>query len=293
MLHGIDISSHQMGIDLKQVPCAFVIIKATEGTTYVNPDLKRSYNQARTLGKLVGLYHYASKGGSTKEADFFINTIKSMGARNCILVLDWESYGNANWGNIAYAKAFLDRVKNQTKVTPFIYMSKGVCREGDWSEVAKTYPLWVAQYKNYNETGYQENPWTDNKGYGPWAKPLIYQYTSCGKLSGWNGRLDLDLSYIEFAEWNEWASPGKGAINPKNEEGEHVIDTSAYPTIRKGNKNEWVRLLQKALGVYGYHISADGVFGPLTYDAVRDFQAQKGLKVDGVVGPLTWRKLFP
>ena len=293
MLHGIDISSHQTGIDLRSVPCAFVIIKATQGTSYVNPDLKRSYNQARTLGKLIGLYHYASKGGSTAEANHFINTINSLGARNCILVLDWEKGDNANWGNVAYAKAFLDRVKYLTGITPFIYMSKNVCREYDWSSVAPTYPLWVAQYKNYIPTGYQEEPWTDNKGYGAWEKPLIYQYSSVGQLSGWHGNLDLDASYIEFAEWNEWSTPGKKTLNPKNQKGKYTIDTSDYPTVRKGNKNEWVRLLQQALGVYGYTLSADGVFGSLTLYAVKDFQMKYGLQPDGVVGPLTWRKLFP
>ena len=292
MLHGIDISSHQTGIDLKNVPCAFVIIKATQGTSYVNPDLKRSYNQARTLGKLIGLYHYASKGGSTAEANHFINTIKSLGARNCILVLDWEKGDNANWGNVDYAKAFLDRVKYLTGITPFIYMSKSVCREYNWSDVAPIYPLWVAQYKNYVPTGYQEEPWTDNKGYGAWEKPLIYQYTSVGQLSGWKGNLDLDASYIEFAEWNEWSTPGKKTLNPKNQKGKYTIDTSDYPTVRKGNKNEWVRLLQQALGVYGYTLSADGVFGSLTLYAVKDFQMKYGLQPDGVVGPLTWRKLF-
>ena len=38
MLNGIDISSWQTGIDLSVVPCDFVVIKATGGIGYVNPD---------------------------------------------------------------------------------------------------------------------------------------------------------------------------------------------------------------------------------------------------------------
>lgn len=41
-MNGIDISSWQSGIDLAKVPCDFVIIKATEGLTYVNPDCDRA-----------------------------------------------------------------------------------------------------------------------------------------------------------------------------------------------------------------------------------------------------------
>jgi len=44
-MNGIDISSHQAGINLEIVPCDFVIIKATEGTEYVNPDCDRAHQR--------------------------------------------------------------------------------------------------------------------------------------------------------------------------------------------------------------------------------------------------------
>ncbi|HBA0083961.1 TPA: endolysin, partial [Enterococcus faecium] len=54
-MNGIDISSHQTGIDLSKVPCDFVIIKATGGTGYVNPDCDRAFQQALALGKKIGV----------------------------------------------------------------------------------------------------------------------------------------------------------------------------------------------------------------------------------------------
>ena len=42
-MNGIDVSSWQTGIDISQVDCDFVIMKATEGETYVNPDCDRVY----------------------------------------------------------------------------------------------------------------------------------------------------------------------------------------------------------------------------------------------------------
>ena len=54
-LNGIDISNWQSGINLAVVPCGdFVVIKATEGTGYVNPDYERAYRQAKTAGEMPG-----------------------------------------------------------------------------------------------------------------------------------------------------------------------------------------------------------------------------------------------
>ena len=98
-------------------------------------------------------------------------------------------------------------MKDRAGVTPLIYMSKSVCRQFDWKDTAELYPLWVAQYRNKNITGWQKEPWTDAKGYGAWSKPAIFQYTSTGRLEGYRGNLDLDIAYISKGTWNNYASP--------------------------------------------------------------------------------------
>lgn len=57
-------------------------------------------------------------------------------------------------------------------------------------------------------------------------------------------------------------------------------------TLRKGDRGEDVKTLQKALGV-----SADGIFGSGTEKAVIAYQKSKGLVADGVVGAKTWAAL--
>lgn len=214
-LNGIDVASYQTGLNPAKVPCDFVIVKATQGTTYMNPDFKRMADAAIAAGKLLGIYHYAGGGNPISEVSFFLSVIEPYLGK-AILALDWEKDQNPAFGknDVDWSKKFLDHLKEKTGVTPFIYMSKGMgCRAHNWSAVAKNYPLWGAQYANMGRTGYQANPWTDSGSWGAWPKVTIFQYSSGGQLPGWNGRLDLDLAYMNSKEWAEWAS-GKPVKDP-------------------------------------------------------------------------------
>jgi len=69
-----------------------------------------------------------------------------------------------------------------------------------------------------------------------------------------------------------------------------------YPgqAIRVGERSENVRRIQNCLNsVNNAGLAADGIFGPLTQNAVMNFQRSRGLNPDGVVGPLTWGALMP
>lgn len=57
---------------------------------------------------------------------------------------------------------------------------------------------------------------------------------------------------------------------------------------KNGSRGEMVKQIQKAL-----HLYPDGIYGPMTEAAVREFQLQHNLKPDGIVGPATLAKLIP
>jgi len=67
---------------------------------------------------------------------------------------------------------------------------------------------------------------------------------------------------------------------------------AAYPTLRKGSEGEAVKRLQSLLNAFGAELSVDGIFGPLTEKAVREFQTKRGLVVDGIFGPISWKCLL-
>jgi peptidoglycan hydrolase-like protein with peptidoglycan-binding domain len=68
--------------------------------------------------------------------------------------------------------------------------------------------------------------------------------------------------------------------------------------LKKGDQNPDVAELQRLLTERGYPVTADGIFGTRTHQAVRAFQSQnldqhgQPLVVDGRVGPLTWWSLI-
>lgn len=234
-MDGIDISNHQRGIDLDRVQgLDFVIIKATEGYTYVNPDMERTYRDARNAGLKTGLYHYASGNDAAREARHFVDTVGDKVGES-ILVLDFE--GSALNRGVSWAKQFMDSVKNLTGVSPVIYMSRSVISQYNWDPVVDAgYKLWVAAYYagNKNIYGFVSNP----PLYGSLGEfsgsRVLYQYTSSGRLSGYSGRLDLDKFYGSEADWDKLAGTSSGADYSPGEPG-HGTGESEYYTVRSGD----------------------------------------------------------
>ncbi len=55
--------------------------------------------------------------------------------------------------------------------------------------------------------------------------------------------------------------------------------------LKLGSRGNEVKTLQEKL-----NLKADGIFGPLTEEAIKDFQRSNGLEVDGIVGANTLSK---
>lgn len=203
-LKGIDISNWQKGLNLEAIEFDFVIIKATEGINYVDPCCDQFYQKAKSMGKLLGFYHFARPvNDALKEAQFFYNSTKNY-FHEAIPVLDWEA---EDQGNVQWAKTWLDEVYRLSGVKPMIYMSEYVVNAYDWSSVAKAdYGLWVAKYRdnspdyNYDMSGAGTAPkvkW--------WFTYAMWQWTGSGRLTGYNGEIDCDVFYGDATAWKRYA----------------------------------------------------------------------------------------
>jgi len=70
------------------------------------------------------------------------------------------------------------------------------------------------------------------------------------------------------------------------------MSNPGQPTISAGATGNAVRRAQRALRrTPNLGLVVDGVFGPATETAVKEFQQGAGLAADGIVGPQTWNAL--
>lgn len=81
------------------------------------------------------------------------------------------------------------------------------------------------------------------------------------------------------------------AVDPSNPFFEALSDATAQ-VLQQGTSGGSVKILQVGLNGKGYALVSDGIFGPATSSAVRQFQYDSGLRVDGIVGPQTWSALL-
>jgi|GEM_PF-765957 len=194
-LDGYDISGAQGNIDIASIPADFVIVKATEGTTFTSDYFVRDADAVLAANKLLGIYHYARGNIVAHEVTNFVNAVGPYIGR-AVFVLDWESGGNDVFGTgeqVKWIAEFVAGVKSQTGVEPIVYVQASEM----YSIGVDASRLWVAQYGSYNTVwGYEANPWNEGA-----YSCLMRQYTSSGRLDGYGGSLDLDRFYGSRADW--------------------------------------------------------------------------------------------
>lgn len=173
MLKGIDVSHHNKyeifprngkrpSIDFSKHD--FVIIKATEGRTYVDPMLER-YIALLGEDQLYGFYHFARPENNSPrdEAMNFCGAIRNWD-ENAMLVLDWE--GKAVNCPITWAVEWCKYVEEKCGKKPLIYCSSWYTKKC-LPLLEEDIGLWVAHYTKSNKPTVYTYP--------TWA---MWQYTS-------------------------------------------------------------------------------------------------------------------
>lgn len=230
-LNGIDISSHQSDIRIENIESLdFVIVKATQGTTYTNPSFTNQVKQTQDCGKLLGAYHYVGGGGAKAEAEFFWSKVKHLKGE-AIFAIDWEEYDNGAWQDVNYLKELIQHFITLSGINPLIYAGKATF---PWSLANElNCGSWVAQYATTNPTSWQTKPWNESM-----YSCTIRQYTGVGLVNGYPGYLDLNKAYLTEEQWMAYAGQEKIKEGWKkdNKGWWYVREDGSYP------KNQWKQI---------------------------------------------------
>lgn len=193
-VYGIDVSHWQGTINWSSVSRTsvdFALAKATQGRTYNDPTYRTNRAGAKAAGIRFGAYHYASPDLSTNdaiaEADHYVN-VAGLRAGNLIPALDLESTGGLTSSQlISWTKTWVRRVYARTGSKPMIYTSPNFWRY----RMANTtwfanngYRVWIAHW-NVSSPTVPAYDWSGRS----WS---VWQYTSCGSVSGIGGCVDVD-----------------------------------------------------------------------------------------------------
>ena len=196
MLNFIDISSYQASLNLVAVSSSIqgVIVKATEGTSYVNPYCDRHYQQAKSANLLRGFYHFAGSGDPLAEAAFFYRNVMGY-LHDGIPVLDWEGNQTVDWVN-----RFVRQFHNLTGIWCWIYANPWRFNQRG---VEPNCARWIASYPNVaNPTFAQAASWKCPSADG---NVVAWQFCSDGRLSGYNANLDCSVYYGDRESWLRYA----------------------------------------------------------------------------------------
>ena len=266
----LDISSWQDNatptIDWQKAKDAGVIgvmVKFTQGVSYVNPKALTNAQTAHEYGLLVGAYHVGDPGVNTAEAEaaFFLQHCEKAPI-DFAVALDLENFGKLQYTEAKdWADRWLAVVHGRAQVE-LIYLNHWL-----WSKFGSMpwgVELWAAQFDS-----------------SPDVVPFMVQKGSMD-VPGFNGQVDYNV--LTSTRAVNLGDSAVVATGPKMQ---------ALPVLHLGDNGPAVFALQTLLRLEAYNLAVDGQLGQTTMDSVTHVQDSNLIAEHGQVGPLTWAALAP
>jgi len=211
----IDISHWQGYPNFEEVAASGVlgvILKATEGTSYVDPNRRQNYVNATKVGLKCCCYFWLKPGDGAAQARFFLDTIDPVPGER--VVIDYEEEG-CTLDTLKDAIAELIDYDSHLQITVYSgHLLKEQLGDERDEYLAENTDLWLAQYT----TGTPSWP----KGtYPQWS---LWQYSDQGRVPGVDGDCDLDRYNGPDKELLVWLSPRGATPEPTPEPDEGVVE---------------------------------------------------------------------
>ena len=199
----LDISHWQPAPDwaaLKAAGIVGVILKATEGQSYVDKTFRGRYDAALAAGLAVSSYHFMRPGSIVGQMNHYLNTLKPRdGERVC---LDHEDPGVS----LADLEAAVEYLETDSRNLQIAIYSGHVIKEqlgGDHSDILAGTSLWIAQYTLNAAPGWPK---------GTWPVWSLWQYTDKASVPGISGNVDGNRFNGSREQCLAWFGPSQGVM---------------------------------------------------------------------------------
>lgn len=200
-LRGVDVSHHNGTIDwpaLAGAGYSFAFIKASEGSTFTDPNFRRNWSGAGRAGILRGAYHYFRPSiAAEPQLQHFLDVMGPLGPGDLQPVLDFEESDDIRASKVIdRAAAMLFGIADRTGRDPIIYSYPFFYKYtlGDPTLFAGQYPLWIAHYDVPRPALF-----------GGWPYWSFWQFTSTGRAPGIAGRVDLNYFNGKLGQLRKFA----------------------------------------------------------------------------------------
>lgn len=184
--YGIDISrwNGDIAVDLsKSTDIKFVIAKATEGTSEVDPKFVENWHTLERLKLQRGAYHFYTQNlDPDAQANHYWSVVKSLTSSDIAPIVDIETTSLNSLqptSNITFQVDLLTLLKELEKLSgrkPIIYTSVDFANQFITHSRFAEYPLWLADY-NGKSSPTLPDIWKD-EGYFIWQKSDTYSLKS-------------------------------------------------------------------------------------------------------------------
>ena len=256
---GIDISAHQDDIDLATLKAKnqldFVIIRAGYGTQgAIDKKFKRNVELCRSLGIPVGFYWYSyalNIEGAKKEAKAFIKAISpykditKFGAWFDMEDADDYKKMNGMPSNQILRQmcvTFCEMVEEAGFYTG-VYASLSWFKNQLKGKELDKYDKWVAQWPTFN--GRQEGLDTNPNDVTTSINTHLWQFTSDGRFSGYNGGLDTNYAYLDVFP------------NPNNNDNNDNNSNITSSEISEEHQSKLKHVIDEVVKINGVYTSSD------------------------------------
>lgn len=201
-VEGVDVSSHNGNVpwaSLYKSGARFAYVKATEGTSYKNPNFAQQYNGSYKTGMIRGSYHFAlpSNSSGAAQANYFASHGGGWSRDGKTLPgaldVEYNPYGAACYGKstaamVNWISDFTKTYRTRTGRDAVIYTSATWWKKctGNSTKFSKTNPLWIPS-------------WGSSVGSlpGGWPFHTFWQYTSTGPTVGDHNRFNGAYSRLK------------------------------------------------------------------------------------------------